>query len=400
MSSASVVLEAGHDRLTAALKSPNGSWLRLARLARRPLSEAVLRPSLRHACTCSWLRLNTHGRESNEGHNRILCAGARVKDAPPQLKQPFAKAFQAARAAGAEPEWRPAAQPSEHLAYFVGTAGVQGPVVIREGIIPHHDGGGLGLGMGSALGDEYLDLACHAYVMLADGASAVSPSFPLVSVVPLPTSQVSQQRCYGIASNLLPADCTAVHCRRRHLRRVGRQGAAACPARRHSLQAGAAGHPGCCDAALPGRRQHSGLLRYKSFMLQVFFVIVSSRPSKRFVTEHSSPSNRVVTEHSSPQRWLQTCSLAQASCRNLTTRTHGDADVHSALSTSRRGAAKHRGGEPGGVRAAGGAGNDGPPEAGAGTAVGGDRAAQCAAAVTGQRPGLAHAENHRSGSNC
>ena len=55
-------------------------------------------------------------------------AGARTRDAPPQLKQPFAQAFHAARAAGAEPEWRPAAQPSEHMAYFVGKAGAQGPV--------------------------------------------------------------------------------------------------------------------------------------------------------------------------------------------------------------------------------------------------------------------------------
>ena len=54
-----------------------------------------------------------------------------MREAPPEIKQPFAKAFHAARAAGAEPEWRPAAQPSEHLAYFVGKAGMHGFAILQ-----------------------------------------------------------------------------------------------------------------------------------------------------------------------------------------------------------------------------------------------------------------------------
>ena len=49
-----------------------------------------------------------------------LRAGARVRDGPPQPKQALAEAFTAARAAGAEPEWRPVGQPAADLAYYVG----------------------------------------------------------------------------------------------------------------------------------------------------------------------------------------------------------------------------------------------------------------------------------------
>ena len=196
-------------------------------------------------------------------------AGARTRDAPPQLKQPFVQAFQAARAAGAEPEWRPAAQPSEHRAYFVGKAGAHSPVVPKETT-------------GSWLGVRKI-----TRVLDRSHVELVMPCRPLVASIPtclLSCGAASLPVC------LQPFMC----CRRRHrhgLRRSGCQGTAAHPAGRHSLQAGTAGQPGCGDAGLPGR--HECNFRYAAFppTRGTFTDVTTHSVALQFAAEPASPTS-------------------------------------------------------------------------------------------------------------